>query len=126
MVNIHSFPFPAGIKLSVLNWVYKRIVHDPVALYLASPSLSKTSYFVSQYYQPGGKSSPRAFAQGPVPIPPSEKCESELEYFFSSYLERSVSNNYYTTKNCILLLLYVGFPGGSAVKNPPAMQETRV
>ena len=74
----------------------------------------------------GGSPVPRAFAQGPVPIPPSEKCESELEYFFSSYLERSVSNNYYTTKNCILLLLYVGFPGGSAVKNPPAMQETRV
>ena len=30
----------------------------------------------------GGSPVPRAFAQGPVSIPPSQKCESELEYFF--------------------------------------------
>ena len=49
---------------------------------LPVPGLSKTSYFMPQYYQLGGNPVPHAFAQGPVPIPPSEKCESELEYFF--------------------------------------------
>ena len=126
MVNIHSFPFPAGIKPSVLNWVYKRIVHDPVALYLASPSLSKTSYFVSQYYQPGGKSSAPCLCSGSCAHPSLRKVWKWVGVFFFKLFGKECSNNYYTTKNCILLPLYVGFLGGSAVKNPPAMQETWV
>ena len=125
IVDIHWFPFPVGIKPSVLNWAYKRIVHDPVALCLASP-MSKTSYFVSQYYQPGGKSSAPCLCSGSCAHPSLTKVWKWVGVFFPSYLERSVSDNYYTTNNCIWLLLYADFLGGSAVKNPPAMQETRV
>ena len=65
---------------------------------------------------------------------PKEKGKKKMDEIYETMVvksldirqQRTVILVVKETNDCPSLLLWGGFPGGSAVKNPPVMQETRV